>query len=329
MKREELTLVFRDQRTGSHSIERLFAALEPTMAKEFKLTKITIPCRPSNPISLLKNIIYARRRARGIIHITGDAQYLAGFLPANRVVLTIHDCGYLMKLKGLKRLLFLWIWYRIPCYRAALITTISESTKEVLQREVGLSPDKIRLVENCLTGAFSRTKRKFDSDCPRILQIGTGKHKNLDTLIKAVKGMNCELVIIGKVSEENQLALERYKIRHQNEFNISDHRLHEIYGECDILFFASRHEGFGLPIIEAQTVGIPVLTSTVYSMPHVAGKGAILVNPESVSDIRNALDQIIGNPNLRGELVSAGLKNSQRFSVSSIANEYLRAYRQI
>lgn len=329
MRHEELTLVFRDQRTGNHSIERLFNAIEPVLAGRYKITKVTIPHRPSTPLGLLKNVLHARRQVRGVIHVTGDAQYLAAFLPSGRVVLTIHDCGYLMKLRGLKRWLFLWLWYRLPCWRAACITTISQSTKEVLEREVGLSPEKIRVIDNCVTGKFDPTSRVFASDRPKILQIGSGSHKNLDTLIQAVKGMNCELMIVGKVCVDNKALLERYKVPHRIEFDVSDQRLREIYGDCDILFFASRHEGFGLPIIEAQTAGIPVITSNVYSMPYVAGDGALLVDPESAGEIRNAIQKITSDVTERERLLLAGFKNIERFSVASVAGEYMNAYQGI
>ena len=326
---KELTLLFRDRRSGNHSIERLFEAIEPVLAQSYEITKVTIPYRPSNLFNLLRNIIYARRNLQGIIHVTGDAQYLAGFLPCGKVVLTIHDCGYLMKLRGAKRWLFLWFWYRIPCWKAAIITTISQSTKDVLCREVGLSPSKIRIIDNCVTEKFERSQREFNFKCPRILQIGSGRHKNLDTLVKALAGLSCELMIVGKVSEEVRVDLERHKIHHCIEYDVSNARLRQIYGECDILFFASRHEGFGLPIIEAQSVGIPVITSTVYSMPDVARKGAILVHPESVTEIRKAICRIANDADLRASLVEAGLKNVQRFAVATVADEYIKVYKEI
>ncbi len=323
----DLTLVFRDPRTANHSIERLFAALEPHFRHNFECHRVLMPCQPSGAGALLANIRHARRETRGVIHITGDAQYLAPFLPRGKVILTIHDCGYLMRLRGLKKLLYKWLWFSLPCRYAAKVTVISQSTREVLEREIGPMGKKLSVVENCVTAVAGPTSRPFDAARPRILQIGSGRHKNLDTLIKAVDGFPCEIKVVGLLAPENRAEMERRGIAYTNEFNVSDERLAAIYHECDILFFASRHEGFGLPILEAQATGIPCITSTCYSMPRVAGGGALLVDPDSPAQIRAAIERLCADPALRAELVRKGHENLRRYQPSAIAQRYLRLYR--
>lgn len=326
MKRA-LTLYFRDARTGNHSIERLFRALESHFGSIFDCSKVVLPCQPSGPRAIFRNILFARKHAKGICHITGDAQYLATFLPSGRTVLTIHDCGYLQKLTGLKKLLYKWIWFKLPCWRAARITVISEATKKVLEAEIGPLGDKLQVVENCLTSGLSRTNREFNEQKPRILQIGSGRHKNLDTLIKAVEGLECELHIVGKLSDENRRSLEEKQITYTNEFAVSDERMEAIFHSCDLLFFASRYEGFGLPILEGNVVGIPVITSNCYSMPDVAGDAAIVVDPESSKAIREAIISICNDSNLRAKLVNNGISNINRFMPETIANNYIKIYK--
>lgn len=322
-----LTLVFRDKREANHSIERLFAALEPYFAEHYDLRKVVVPRQPSGIGALLANIRHARREARGLVHITGDAQYLAAFLPRGRTVLTIHDCGYLEKLKGWKKFLYKWIWFKLPSMVTAKVTVISKATQEVLERELGSFGAKLSVVENCTTLEMGRTERPFNAECPRILQIGSGHHKNLDNLIRAVEGLKCELQIVGRLSEENREQLEANGIRYKNEFAVSDDRLREIYHEVDILFFASRYEGFGLPILEGNGVGIPVVTSNRLSMPWVAGDGALIVDPESSVDIRGALERIVEDAPLREKLVSSGFENTKRFSAGAVAAKYMELYR--
>lgn len=328
-ERPALTLIFRDTRAGNHSIERLFAALEPYLAMEFEMHKVVVPRQPSGFRALWTNIRYARKRVEGLAHVTGDAQYLATFLPRDRTVLTIHDCGTLENLRGWKKFLYKWVWVKLPCRAAARVTVISEATREAVERTIGPIGSKLSVVENCATVAMGRTPRPFNASCPRILQIGSGHHKNLDNLIRAVDGLDCELHIVGRLSEEIRAEMERREIRFKNEFAVSDERLQEIFHEGDILFFASRHEGFGLPILEGNEVGIPVITSNRFSMPWVAGSAAVIVDPESPSEIRTALQRIIGDPGLRRELVRKGFENTKRFSVEAVAEKYGRIYRSL
>lgn len=329
MSKPILSLIFRDKRSGNHSIERLFETMIPFFEEVYHVRRITLPEQPSGLSAICRNIWFALRRTQGICHVTGDAQYLATFLPGKSTVLTIHDCGYLMKLTGLKRMIYKMLWFSLPCYRAGVVTAISDSTKEVLTREIGDLGKKLQVLENCMTLEPSEPSKTFEPTCPKILQIGSGHVKNLDTLIKSVEGLNCKLHIVGKISEDNLHDLEAKGVAFQNEFAVTDERLKEIYSECDILFFASRHEGFGLPILEGQAAGLPVITSTCYSMPKVSGGAALLVNPESATEIRAAINKICNDSDLREHLLQAGKENLERYAPRAIAQKYLNLYSRI
>lgn len=327
MHRPTLTLLFRDKRMSNHSMERLFAALAPHFQEEFDVRQVHVPKQPSGLMALLANTRHARAHAKGFVHVTGDAHYLVPFLPKGKTILTIHDCGYLMKLRGWKKRVYRWLWFTLPCRFAAKVTVISESTRDVLFREVGDFSHKVTVIEDCLPRCPGATNRRaFNPNKPKILQIGTGRHKNLDTLIRAVEGMACELKIVGKLSQENREALVRLGVEFTDEHAVSDDRLDEIYAECDLLFFASRHEGFGLPILEAQSVGMPVITSNRYSMPKVAGGAALLVDPESPEEIREAITRLREDAGLRQELTRKGLENVTLYSPSAIARRYMDLY---
>ena len=112
---------------------------------------------------------------------------------------------------------------------------------------------------------------------PRILQVGTAAHKNIERVAAALEGRRCKFVIIGKLTQSQLVALESNRIDYENHVGISRAALVGQYQKCDMVMFPSLYGGFGLPILEAQAVGRPVITSNLYSMPEVGGKGAYYV----------------------------------------------------
>ena len=93
--------------------------------------------------------------------------------------------------------------------------------------------------------------------------------------------------------------------------------------------FPSIYEGFGMPIIEGQTIGRVVITSDISPMKDVAGNGALLVNPFSVESIREAYLQIINDKDLRSRIIEKGKENAQKYAVEKIAKQYVKIYKTI
>jgi glycosyltransferase involved in cell wall biosynthesis len=110
---------------------------------------------------------------------------------------------------------------------------------------------------------------------------------------------------------------------------LTDAELVEAYRRCDLVVFASLYEGFGLPILEAQAMGRPVITSNFGAMREAAGDGALLVDPYSVEEIRAAILRVKNEPGLREELVRKGRENAERFRAEVVAARYAELYRQV
>ena len=214
----------------------------------------------------------------------------------------------------------------MPVKRCRLIIVISESTKQQLLKYIKCDPNKIKVIYCNVSDDFVKTPKSFNSERPRILHIGTGDNKNLNRHILAIKGLPCDLIIIGRLSKKDLILLKDNNISYENYTNLSSKQIINQYVCCDLLLFASTYEGFGIPIIEAQKVGRPVVTSNLLSMPEVSGDGAILVDPFNEESIRSGVRMIIENKNIRDSLIINGLENCKKYSSREISLKYAKTY---
>ncbi|MBU1766516.1 MAG: glycosyltransferase family 4 protein, partial [Candidatus Omnitrophica bacterium] len=277
----------------------------------------------------LYNIIEAAFRQGDVNHITGDVHYLTLLLRKKRTLLTIHDLVSLYRLKGIRRKIFLFFWYWLPIKRVAIVTVISQSTKDDLLRHIKVDPQKVRVIYNCVSEDYHPTPKKFITTKPVILQVGTRHNKNIERVAEALNGIPCHFRIIGLLNAKQKIILQKYGIEYSFAFNISDEQIVDEYRRCDMMVFASTYEGFGLPIIEAQAIGRPVVTSNLLSIPEVAGNAACLIDPFNVTSIRNGIMKVIENTHYRDKLIQQGYKNAKRFRPEIIAKQYVNIYKEL
>ena len=277
----------------------------------------------------LFNIVDAAFHQGEVNHITGDVHFLSYLLNWNRTVLTIHDCVSLERLTGIKKWLLWLLWYWLPVRCCRAVTVNSESTKQELLKYVSYDPENIYVIYSCISEWFHPGERSFNSACPSILQVGTKPNKNIERIAAALAGLHCRWVIIGLLTDAQRSLIDSYSIEYTNLFGLSEEALLEQYRLADLLVFASTYEGFGAPIVEANAVGLPVVTSNLYSMPEIAGDAACLVDPYNVGSIRNGIMRVIQNPDYRVRLIKAGFYNRERFRPAAIAEQYALLYRKI
>ena len=255
-----------------------------------------------------------------------DINFIAIFLRKSRTVLTILDLGLLSHPNAMSRWVLKLFWVVLPVRRSAVITTISNSTKEELLKNVKTDPARIRVVYVPISERFIYEPKVFNKECPVILQIGTIANKNVMRLANALAGISCKLEIIGDVNPILANELERNKILFSHSKNLSNEEVLNKYRAADMLSFVSTYEGFGMPIVEANAVGRVVVTSNILSMPEVAGNAAHLVDPYDIISIRNGILEVIENDAYRQRLVANGLINCRRFEARNIAKQYFEIY---
>ena len=274
-------------------------------------------------------MLEAALRQGDVNHITGDVHFLALLMKKQKTILTIHDLGLLDHPSPVARKILKLFWVTLPVRRVAVVTAVSETTRQAIIGHTNCDPSKVRVIHTCIGTHFRRANKTFNKQKPVVLQIGTVGNKNGLRMAQALEGIHCTLRIIGEPPPEHVQVLRDCKIDYTTASKLTDEEMLQEYINCDMLLFASTLEGFGMPIVEANTVGRAVVTSNVSSMPEVARDAACLVDPFDVQSIRCGVLKVIEDDAYRNELIKLGFENARRFDVKVIARQYTEAYEEL
>lgn len=320
------------ERKRSHfvSLENVFRQIARGMNSSEYETEFQQVEYSNDLLSIIKNLLLFRPKAADIFHITGHIHYIAMLLPPARTVLTIHDVAFLYTRHGIRRWALKKLLLDWPLKKLGHVTVISQFTKDEILRHTAADTRKITVIDNPLGDHLQpRPKREFDGSCPTILQVGTMDNKNIPRVAEALAGIVCKLRVIGPMTERQIECLKRHEVDYANMTGLNDDEMADEYSNADMLVFCSTYEGFGLPIIEAQRMGTPVVTSNVSPMTEVAGDGAVLVDPSDSNSIREGVLSLIGNAELRRDIVAKGGANVKRFDPELISSKFDSYYRDV
>lgn len=315
---------------GFVSIEKIFAQLAKNLRSEGLATCFRKLDFHNSFSGIVRNLLTFRRPDADIFHITGHVHYMALVLPPERTVLTVHDLGFLHIRSGFRRWLIKKLFLDWPLRRNCYVTAISQRTKEEILEYADVPETRIIVIENPLQEQYlSPTETVFRADEPTILQVGTLPNKNLPNVAKALSGIPCRLRIVGSLTEEQKDILADCRVNYTNDPELDDEGMRRAYEDADIVMFCSTFEGFGMPLIEGQSMRRAVVTSRIRPLTDVGGDGAFYADPTNVEEIRAAVLDAIGKDSLRNEIIEKGARNAERFAPELIARRYAALYREI
>jgi glycosyltransferase involved in cell wall biosynthesis len=279
--------------------------------------------------------------------------YVLPPLVSCRSVVTIHDCIHLMFPQYLpNRMAFGYARASIALAskRATRVLTVSESSKRDILRFVDLEPAKIDVIYNAYDERFAvepgeeqvvRVRERYQLHDEFVLYAGNVKpHKNLERLIEAFhivrdRGLDhLKLVLIGdEISKYAALrrAVHRHQLHKYVRFlgYLPEETLAVMYRLAAVFVFPSLYEGFGLPPLEAMASGTPVVTSSVSSLPEVAGDAAVLVDPYDPQAIAEGIYAVLTDEPLRRTLKLKGLARARQFSWDESVGRVRAIYQQV
>ncbi|MDP8255681.1 MAG: glycosyltransferase family 1 protein [Candidatus Alcyoniella australis] len=234
--------------------------------------------------------------------------------------------------------------------RADRVIAVSEYTRQEVLEITGADPDKVSVVYNGIDGEFrviqdqkllSDFRRQHDLPQRYILFVGTLQpRKNVTGLVRAYaelvqrKAVEHDLVICGErgwIFDEIFSQVERSGLTARVRFieSLPQQQLPLLYNCAELFVFPSLFEGFGLPLLEAMSCGVPVVSSNTTSMPEVVGDAALLVDPNDVDDMALQIQRALSDRELAADLRNRGLERSREFSWRKCAQSTLEIYKQM
>jgi glycosyltransferase involved in cell wall biosynthesis len=221
--------------------------------------------------------------------------------------------------------------------RADAVITTSEHTRARIEERLGIPPGKIVV---CYPGAPQWSRREEPAATGPILHVGTIEpRKNVGALIRAYLALGASmevppLVLAGRVAMPLETLLppgtpEALRAKVVFRGYVSDDERMRLYRESSMLVVPSTDEGFGIPALEAMTIGLPVIAASRGSLPEVVGDAGLMIDPAREEDIAAAMQRLLDTPAQRRELAAKGVERSRRFDWDQSADRLLELFRRV
>ena len=269
-----------------------------------------------------------------------------------RKVVTIHDLAFLEHPEYAVPSLAAYLRKVVPEAVAAadVVATVSSEVSRTLVEHFQTPREKLTVIPNGVAPYFHRitdplllnaTRHKFELKHPFVLGVGTLEpRKNHAGLIKAFyqaqkqKRGPAMLALAGGpgwLYEETRNLVAELKLERKVRFlgRVSDFELVTLYSMADVFAFPSFFEGFGIPPLEAMACGAPVITSNTSSLPEAVGDAALLIDPNDVQALAQAILDLLQNEQMRIVLIQKGYLQAQKYTWEQSARKMLQVYQNL
>ncbi len=266
-------------------------------------------------------------------------------------VVTIHDLAFLLFPEIIQsRPLNYWpLFVKRSAIKADHIISVSESTKKDIVRLYNISEHKITVIHEACNNSFKRIEdesalkrisQKYGLPARYILYVGTIEpRKNLNVVLEVMDilnkyNLNIKLVIVGKkgwLYAGFYDTLQRLGLENNVIFTgyIPAEDLPGIYNLAKIFVYPSKYEGFGLPLLEAMSCGVPVIASNVPSIPEVLGDAGILVGHDDPKEFAHKIYELLTDKEISAKMSSKGFERIKFFSWEKVAKETRKVYERV
>lgn len=316
--------------------------------------------QPQSDICRIRQLYFPRRLLECLWHsvdwppievFCGSVDLFHGLhfiLPPSRKalkVLTVHDLTYLkfpdyfterrLNERGYRQLL------PRALARAHAVIAVSHKTREDLIDLMRFPEDKVRVIHEGVEPHFfvpleerkaADIRQRYGLISPYLIfLVGTPEpRKNLANTVTAVRraAPKLNLALVGPQKPLRKLIGDN--VQHVTFTDVvSDEHLPALLSGAQISLYPSLYEGFGLPVLESMASGVPVIASNRGALPEVAGEAAILIDPEDVDSMAEAISALLADETLQRRLAVMGKKRAAEFSWRKTALETLALYREL
>lgn len=295
-----------------------------------------------------------RRWSADVFHLLDHSDaHLLRVLGGRRTVVTCHDLLLLRAMAGelpyagRRRWGVRYRWSVAHLDRADAVVCVSEATRQDVLRFLSVDPARLHVVPQAVGAHFvpatpatrAATRSSLAPRAPTlILNVGTGGfYKNTETILRVLArlrsgGLDVAMIRVGVPLAKAERALAgRLGVDDiiEEQGAVSEARLIDIYGAADLLLFPSTGEGFGWPVLEAMSCGLPVVASTIPPLAELVGDAGLLASPTDVDAHVEHAARVANDPTVADRLRHEGHRRASTYGWNRSLTAYARIYREV